>query len=104
PKIQSPIGGRAQGTKGLKWRWLEHACNKGNWSPVGKKAVNHLLEYRKNRNALNKAIDDWEKTRCKKKYQLPDEWEKYKDPGKEPVLGSKTDIDGNPIPCDELTF
>jgi hypothetical protein len=95
-----PGGGYPQGAKGLKQRWRDHACNSGNWSPGGSKAVNHLNEYIKQRDALNKKLTEWNNSRCKKKgYKLPPEAEKYADPTKAPDLGSKVDIDGNPLNC-----
>jgi hypothetical protein len=93
------------GAKGLKQRWLMHACNPGNWSPGGSQAIKHLNHYIKQRDDLARKIDrEWKNTRCAKKgYRLPPETEKYLDPNKAPVLGSKLDIDGNPIDCSQVT-
>jgi len=96
-------GGFPQGTKGIIQRWLVHSCNPGKWSPTGQKAINHLAEYVKQRNALRTKLTEWDNSRCKKKgHKSPQGVEKYADPTKEPVLGSGKDIDGNPINCSKI--
>lgn len=87
----TPPGGKPQGRKGIKWRWLEIAENEGKWGPrpdgtLSNKMQGHLKQYDDGQDELIRELKNWKSTGCDDtEHGLPHNARQYA--AQEPVYG-----------------